>query len=124
MPRLLREGTYRARALRRTSTFAERALWKMLRSRALGFAKFRRQHPLGPFVVDFFCVEAALVIEADGAPHFPRPPRDVARDRWLSLVGCAVLGFPNRQILEDPDSVLERIRKRLLALLFPSGEVP
>jgi very-short-patch-repair endonuclease len=123
MARLLREETFRARALRRAATPAERALWKLLRSRALG-GKFRRQHPIGPFVVDFFCVESWLVVEADGAPHFPRPPRDVARDHWLRLVGCTVLRFPNRQIMEDPDSVLLAIRRRLHASPLPSGEGP
>ena len=85
-------------------------------------AKFRRQHPLGPFVVDFYCAEAWLVVEADGAPHFPRPLCDVARDHWLENVGCTVLRFPNRQILEDLPSVLETIRRRLSASPLPSGE--
>ena len=124
MARLLREQTYRARALRRTATAAERALWKLLRSRALGGAKFRRQHPFGPFILDFFCSEAALVVEADGAPHFPRPARDIARDRWLRAVGCSVLRLPNREILDHPDRTLERIRARLARSPLPAGEGP
>jgi very-short-patch-repair endonuclease len=124
MPRLLREPTYRSRSLRRAATPAEQALWKLLRGRALGGVKFRRQHPLGRFIVDFFCVEAAMVLEADGAPHFPRPARDVARDHWLKLLGCTVLRFPNWLILEHPDVVVERIRHHLAIPPLPSGEGP
>jgi very-short-patch-repair endonuclease len=124
MPRLQREPTYRARSLRRAATPAERALWALLRDRALDDVKFRRQHPLGRFIVDFFCVEAAIVVEADGAPHFPRPARDIARDRWLKLIGCTVLRFPNRLILESPNVVLDRIRHHLANSPLPSGEGP
>ena len=119
---MLRRSTDRARALRRGETPAERTLWTLLRGRAVGGAKFRRQHPLGPFIVDFFCVEAALVLEADGAPHFPRPARDVARDRWLTLAGCTVLRFPNWLILDHPSVVLDRIRQQLASSPLPEGE--
>ena len=84
MPRLLRTRTFQARALRYSSTVAEQQLWQMLRGRQVMQAKFRRQHPIGPFIVDFFCKEARLVLEADGAPHFPKPPRDRRRDSWLA----------------------------------------
>src|SRR5687768_5564987 len=124
MAPLLRAHTYRARALRRTATDAERALWKLLRSRALFGAKFRRQHPLGPFILDFFCQEAALVVEADGAAHLPRPARDIARDRWLRAIGCSVLRLPNREILEHPDRALARIRAQFAISPLPSGEGP
>jgi very-short-patch-repair endonuclease len=86
--------------------------------------KFRRQHPLGRFIVDFFCVEAALVLEADGAPHFPTPARDVTRDHWLMLLGCTVLRFPNWLILEHPNVVVDRIRQHLAISPLPSGEGP
>jgi very-short-patch-repair endonuclease len=69
--KLLRHPTFRARALRRSVTAAEQALWNLLRNRRLDGAKFRRQKPLGPFIVDFYCEAAKLVIEADGAGHFP-----------------------------------------------------
>ena len=111
--RLLRPQRYRARQLRRDSTAAEVALWELLRARRLDGAKFRRQEPLGPFVVDFVCLEARLVIEADGAPHFPRPPRDEQRDRWLQAVGLRVLRFANQLILRHPEKVLSRIRSAL-----------
>ena len=113
MPRVLRQRTYRARALRRTETPAERELWRWLRGRQVQGAKFRRQEPLGPFVVDFLCLEARLVIEADGAAHYPRPLRDHTRDLWLAAAGFAVLRFENCQILEHTAAVLERIRQAI-----------
>ena len=122
MARLLREQPYRARSLRRTATPAEQALWKVLRNRALVGAKFRRQPPLGPFILDFFCSEAALVVEADGAPHFPRPARDLARDRWRRAIGGSILRIPTRDILDHPDRTLRRIRARLALSPLPSGE--
>jgi adenine-specific DNA-methyltransferase len=94
-------------------------LWQMLRGRQVMHAKFRRQHPIGPFIVDFFCQDAGLVIEADGAPHFPRPLRDRRRDAWLGAAGLVVLRLPNHLILHRPDRVLDRIR-RLLARLLPA----
>jgi very-short-patch-repair endonuclease len=89
----------------------------MLRGRQVMQAKFRRQHPIGPFIVDFFCKDARLVVEADGAPHFPRPPRDRRRDAWLAATGFAVLRFPNHEILHRPARVLDRIRRHLAAYL-------
>jgi very-short-patch-repair endonuclease len=125
MPRLCRAETFRARALRRTSTPAEQALWDLVRGRRLDGAKFRRQQPIGPYIVDFFCVEASLVVEADGAHHELQPAHDhdLARDRWLERLGLTVLRFSNQQILEQPDEVLRRIRARLTsASPLPRGE--
>jgi very-short-patch-repair endonuclease len=82
-------------------------------------AKFRRQHPIGPFIVDFVCMEARLVVEADGAAHFPRPLRDRRRDAWLAAAGFAVLRLPNQLILHHPDRVLDQIRRHLAAS-FPA----
>jgi len=114
VPRLLRCSTYRARALRRAATPAERALWDLVRGQKLG-VKFRRQQPLGPYIVDFFCEQAGLVVEVDGAAHFPRPDRDRVRDAVLRAAGCRVLRVPNREVLEHSERVLER-----LVALFPS----
>ena len=113
---MLRSRTYRARGLRRSATPAEQALWNALRERRLAGIKFRRQQPLGPFIVDFFSEEARLVIEVDGKHHFPRPQRDRTRDRFLSAAGLTVLRFPNREILEHLERVLARIRARLSPL--------
>jgi very-short-patch-repair endonuclease len=95
-------------------------LWKLLRDRRLSGAKFRRQHPIGPFVVDFFCAEAWLVVEADGAPHRRERARDATRDHWLESLGITVLRFFNRDILEHPDDVLRRIRTHLVPAKPPS----
>ena len=113
MTRIRSPQTSRARQLRRNNTPAEKALWQLLRGRRLEGAKFRRQEPLGPFIVDFVCFEARLVIEADGASHFPKPEIDQARDTWLRAVGYQVLRFPNQEILRNPEQVLDRIRVTL-----------
>jgi very-short-patch-repair endonuclease len=97
-------------------------LWELLRGRRLHGAKFRRQQPIGPYIVDFYCEEARLVVEADGAPHVPRPAHDVLRDRWLETMGLTVLRFFNQEILMHPDRVLERLHERLRSLPLPPGE--
>ena len=99
-------------------------LWQILRGRQVMRAKFRRQHPIGPFVVDFFCKDARLVIEADRAPHFPRPLRDRRRDAWLAAAGLVVLRLPNHLILHHPDRVLDQIRRLLTAHLSAPRSVP
>ena len=124
MPRLLRPRTFTARALRRRSTPAERMLWQMLRGRQVMHAKFRRQHPIGPFIVDFFCKQARLVVEADGAPHFPKPLRDRRRDAWFAAAGFVVLRLPNHLILHHPDRVLDQIHRLLAAHLPAPLSVP
>ena len=106
--KLLRAATFRARALRRSSTPAEQALWKLLRQRPLGF-KFRRQHPKGPFFLDFFCVEAGLVVEVDGWSHVGREARDRQRDEWLGEHGFDVLHLSNEEVLRYPERALSRI---------------
>ncbi len=119
VPRLLRCSTYRARALRRQATPAEQALWEMLRGRRLDGAKFRRQQPLGPYFADFFCEAARLVVEVDGAHHFPAPEHDIARDALFRIAGLTVLRFPNDEVLSRPDRVLERIRAHLRSRSSP-----
>ncbi len=115
-----RPTTRLARSLRRSMTAAERALWARLRRRRLG-ARFRRQHPVGPYVVDFFCFEAKLVVEVDGGQH-ESSEKDRARDRWLVENGYNVLRFWNNEVLRNTEAVLEVIRQELgrPSLLFPS----
>ena len=112
MSRIVRQATGRARELRRASTPAEQALWTLLRQRPRGY-KFRRQHPKGPFFLDFFCVEARLVIEVDGPYHVARVVRDQRRDEWLRRHGFEILHVSNNDVLGDPALVLERIRAAL-----------
>ena len=109
MGQWLRRETYRARQLRVEATAAERALWELLRDRRLAGLKFRRQQPIGLYVADFYCAEARLVVEADGAAHLAREDRDRVRDAVMAACGLVVLRFRNHDILERPRAVLRRI---------------
>ncbi len=97
-----------ARRLRKSSTFAERKLWKYLRSRALSGFKFVRQEPIGPFVVDFVCRERRLIVEVDGGQH-ATDKRNVIRDRCLSAHRYRVLRFWNNEVLGNIEGVWETI---------------
>ena len=101
-----------ARQLRRAATDAERLLWHHLRNRVLMGCKFRRQYPIGPYVVDFVCLEARLVLEADGCQHADSS-RDALRDGYLRGLGFHVLRFWNHEILANPEGVFEVIVQRL-----------
>ncbi len=96
-----------ARELRRDGTEAERYLWNRLRSRQLGGFKFRRQATVGPYIADFLCVEARLIIEADGGQH--TVDSDAKRAAYLKAQGLRVLRFWNNDILQNPEGVLETI---------------
>jgi adenine-specific DNA-methyltransferase len=106
-------ATLRARDLRKSSTKAERALWAQLRDRQLGGHKFRRQQPIGPYIVDFFCLERKLVVEVDGGQHGPEV--DERRTAFLESEGCRVLRFWNEEVLESMDGVLRIIAEHLRA---------
>ena len=95
-------------------TRAEKVLWALLRAGQLGY-KFRRQHPMGPFVLDFFCFEAGLVVEVDGPYHLARRARDRQRDRWLRAEGLTVVHLTNQEVLTAPERALARIRKQLFS---------
>jgi very-short-patch-repair endonuclease len=98
-----------ARALRRRIVPAEALLWRALRNRALGGFRFRRQHPIGPYVVDFACVECTIAVELDGTTHL-RPRRtDAERQACLKAEGWQVLRFWNNQVFEDLEIVKEAI---------------
>lgn len=101
------------RALRRTQTKAEQLFWACLRNRQLFHAKFRRQHPIGSFVVDFFCQEANLVIELDGWSHDYQPRYDAIRQRQIEAQGITVLRFTNQNVLDSVESVLTTIASHL-----------
>ena len=98
----------RARSLRITMTDAERRLWACLRNRRFVGYKFRRQHPLGRFILDFACVEHCLVIEADGGQHNENE-YDERRTAWLEGQGWRVLRFWNNEILANTEGVQEMI---------------
>ena len=108
-----RPGTSRARHLRRNATFAERKLWEALRQKKLGGLRFRLQQPIGPYVADFFCPSAKLVIELDGYFHddILRIQRDQVRTAWLNAHGIRVLRFGNDAISKALEEVLDAICK-------------
>ena len=101
-----------ARRLRRDMTGVERKLWAKLRDRQLEGVKFRRQHPLGPYVLDFYSEECRLVIEVDGEQHTPEG--DAARTAWLEAHGCRVIRFWNSEVIKDLTGVLEALRPVVL----------
>ena len=100
-----------ARRLRSQLTEAEQVLWSALRDSRLHGIKFRRQHPFGPYVLDFFCVKAQLVIELDGGVHDQHEQKDYDRERtaFLESQGLRVLRFRNEDIADNLDGVLKRI---------------
>jgi very-short-patch-repair endonuclease len=104
---LRRRETYNARNLRREMTLPEVLLWEQLRAGKLG-AKFRRQHPIGPYIADFYCASLKLVIEIDGEAHNrgDRPARDEVRDQHLADQGSRVLRFAALEVLKNMDGVL------------------
>ena len=100
----------RAKILRRELTHAEQRLWQRLRGRQLNGAYFRRQHAVGPFIVDFCCVQARLVIEVDGHTHAAQGEYDAERTRWLTdRRGYHVLRFPNAAVEHHLDAVVDSI---------------
>jgi 2-isopropylmalate synthase len=98
----------RARAMRRGPTDAESRLWRLLRDRRLNGLKFRRQVPVGPYIVDFLCVATKLIVEADGSQH-NQNRHDKLRDAYLAEHGWKVLRFWNADVLRNRESVLDTI---------------
>ena len=99
-----------ARILRSEMSFPEVLLWRALRARPAGL-RFRRQHPAGPYVLDFFCVSRRLAVEVDGEAHDRgnRPKRDELRDAWLMSQGVMVLRIPAAEVLKDIEAVVLHI---------------
>jgi very-short-patch-repair endonuclease len=103
----------RASHLRTNSTDAERHLWQFLRNRQLGGYKFRRQHPLPPYTVDFVCLERRLIVELDGGQHAEAIAYDAARTDYLEQSGYLVLRFWNDEALSNTQEVLTRMLQKL-----------
>jgi len=119
-----RHKTEYARHLRRTMTDAEHQIWYHLRNRALMGYKFRRQYPIGPYIVDFACPERRLVVELDGGQH--DESKDAGRTRHLQAHGFMVLRFWNNDVFQQQDTVLAVIldalsRPRSLSVPVANG---
>jgi len=116
----------RARRLRRDQTETERKLWSALRRAQIEGVQIRRQHPIGNFVVDFFCPAATLIIELDGSPHDNETvhKRDAARTRWLEDRGYKVIRFWNEDARTNFAGVVETIRLAVRERLTPLPNPP
>jgi very-short-patch-repair endonuclease len=103
-----------ARNLRTSATEAEQKLWSRLRKGQLDGFQFRRQYSIGPFFVDFICLDAMLVVEVDGSQHAEREDQDESRSAFLRDYGwCRFLRFWNFDVISDVDSVVQRIAEVL-----------
>lgn len=107
-----------ARRLRREMTDAERKLWRALRAHRFRGLAFRRQAPLGPFIADFVCHSAKIVVEADGGQH-SGSDADSRRDSWMEREGFRVLRFWNNEVLGNLEGVLDRIGREIAAAPSP-----
>jgi len=106
-----------SRKLRADMTDAERHLWWRIRKHRVGGFRFRRQHPVAGYIVDFYCASARLAVEVDGGQHLDPEGlrRDEVRNRMLAGLGIRVLRFPSDVVLRDTDVVLESIYNALTA---------
>jgi very-short-patch-repair endonuclease len=98
-----------AKVLRKNFTDTERLLWKYLRAKKLEGCKFRRQEPIGGYIVDFICHEKKIIIEVDGGQHSVEQAKDNERDNWLKEQGYKVLRFWNSEVLTNIEGVVEVI---------------
>ena len=108
--------------LRRNSTDAERLLWKYLRAKQLESLKFKRQQPIGSFIVDFVCFEHKLIIELDGGQHVENIEPDLARTHWLESQGFSVIRFWNNDVLQNTEGVWQVIADHLSAATSADGQ--
>ena len=109
-----------ARQLRKNPTEAEQALWKHLRLCQLGEYKFRRQQPIGWYIVDFVNFEKRVVIELDGGQHSQQVDYDAERTAWLNAQGYLVLRFWNNQVMKE----VEAVKAAILQVLEDGGTLP
>lgn len=103
----------RARRLRKDMTDAERRLWSKIRRRQVHSCQFRRQFPLGKFIVDFVCLEHRLIVEVDGGQHTEQAGYDEKRSAWLQQQGFRVIRFWNNEVMNNLDTVVEAIADEL-----------
>jgi very-short-patch-repair endonuclease len=101
----------RARELRQSMTPAEKILWRRLRNRGFNQLKFRRQQPLGPFIVDFYCAKYRLIVEIDGSVHDQLQERDAARTAYFEQHGYRLIRFRNEAVEKELNAVLAAIQE-------------
>ncbi len=111
-----------ARSLRKRQTPAEQILWEKIRNRRINDKKFRRQVPVGPYVVDFLCCELKLVIEVDGDVHAGKEEYDLSREKYLEEKGYHIIRFTNGEIFYELENVLHRLFDVTLNSPLPEGE--
>lgn len=98
-----------ARQMRREPNPAERRMWRLLRNRRLAGFRFRRQHPIGPYIADFYCAVAHLVVELDGETHIGNEEADKRREEYLRSQGLRVIRFWNVEFADDSDAILDAV---------------
>jgi very-short-patch-repair endonuclease len=104
-----------SRNLRKRPTDAENLLWRHLRGQQLEGLRFRRQHPIGRYIVDFVCLERRLILEIDGGQHAVEKEKDEERQNWLLTEGYRVSRFWNNDVLTNLTGVLETIRLDIIS---------
>jgi len=115
-----------ARRLRRNLSPPEAMLWSRIRVRAPGMPTFRRQHPVGPYVLDFYCASARLAVEIDGMSHdaADRPERDLRRDAWLESQGVRVMRIDAGYVLRSPNDAADGVVRAASAMIDARGSRP
>jgi very-short-patch-repair endonuclease len=108
-----------SRSLRKNPTDAEKKLWAHLRRKQIGGRRFRRQHPLGRYIVDFVCLEAKLIVEINGGQHAESVHDDAQRTQWLQRQRFRVARFWNIEVLGETESVLTEIARLLASQALP-----
>lgn len=109
----MKKNTERVKALRHNLTDAEKFLWQRMRNRELSGFKFRRQHPIGPYIVDFVCIEKRIIIEVDGGQHAENTELDTQRSKYLQERGNRILRFWDNEVLKEGTTVLDVILSSL-----------
>ena len=112
-----------ARRFRRQLSLPEQLLWRLLRQMR-GVLKVRRQHPIGPYVADFYCPAAKLVIEVDGAGHEHRQHADSQRDRYMRSLGLKIVRVRASDVLTDPEAVADALLRLCTPAAGPSTTQP
>lgn len=113
-----------AKTLRSNQADAEQRLWYHLRAHRFMNLKFKRQKPIGSFIVDFVCVERMLIVEMDGGQHAEQVEYDQRRDAWLRCEGYTVLRFWNNEVMQQMEGVLEQIRLAVVGEPSPPAPLP